>query len=194
MTLEAAIIEHCSPTLAGLKPASLFRYRPEEPQSFIPQFSLWRDALRCRGLELIILKGCRRSGAYLVYLYRPGALERVLSGSALREFLAAEGYDIAESARDLLRQLARRLCLAEDFPHEIGLFLGYPLEDVIGGRKIALFGSYGCGDGQWMREWCERCTADGADLYDEEGLICNDAPDDDAKDNCRELGRKLASW
>ena len=70
MTLEAAIIEHCSPTLAGLKPASLFRYCPEEPEGFIPQFGLWRDALRRRGLELILLKGCRRSGAYLVYLYR----------------------------------------------------------------------------------------------------------------------------
>ena len=68
------------------------------------------------------------------------------------------------------------------------------LESALSGRKIALFGSYGWGDGQWMREWCERCTADGADLYDEEGLICNDAPDDDARDSCKELGRKLASW
>ena len=68
------------------------------------------------------------------------------------------------------------------------------LEGSLNGKKIALFGSYGWGDGQWMREWCERCTADGADLYDEEGLICNDAPDDDAKDSCRELGRKLADW
>ena len=68
------------------------------------------------------------------------------------------------------------------------------LESALSGRKIALFGSYGWGDGQWMRGWCERCTADGADLYNEEGLICNDAPDDNAKDNCRELGRKLADW
>ena len=68
------------------------------------------------------------------------------------------------------------------------------VEGFAAGKTIALFGSYGWGDGQWMREWCERCTADGADLYDEEGLICNDAPDDDAKDSCRELGRKLADW
>ena len=68
------------------------------------------------------------------------------------------------------------------------------LESALSGRKIALFGSYGWGDGQWMREWCERCTADGADLYDEEGLICIDAPADDARDSCKELGRKLASW
>jgi hypothetical protein len=165
MTLEAAIIEHCSPTLAGLKPASLFRYRPEEPQSFIPQFSLWRDALRCRGLELIILKGCRRSGAYLVYLFRPGALERVLSGSSLREFLAAEGYNIAESARDLLRQLARRLCLAEDFPHEIGLFLGYPLEDVTGfienhGQGYSCCGAWkSYGDPVQARRYFDCCRA-----------------------------------
>lgn len=165
MTLEAAIIEHCSPTLAGLKPASLFRYCPEEPEGFIPQFGLWRDALRRRGLELILLKGCRRSGAYLVYLYRPGALERVLSGDALREFLTAEGYDTDGPARELLRQLARRLCLEEDFPHEIGLFLGYPLEDVTGfienhGQGYTCCGAWkSYGDPVRARRYFDRCRA-----------------------------------
>lgn len=68
------------------------------------------------------------------------------------------------------------------------------LESALSGKKLALFGSYGWGDGQWMREWCERCAADGADLYDEEGLICNDAPDADGQAACRELGRRLAAW
>ena len=66
------------------------------------------------------------------------------------------------------------------------------LEGSLSSKKIALFGSYGWGDGQWMRDWCARC--DSADLYDEEGLIVNEAPDDDAKATCRELGRKLAAW
>ncbi len=44
------------------------------------------------------------------------------------------------------------------------------LEDSLSGRKIALFGSYVWGDGEWMRSWCDRCVKAGADLYDKEGL------------------------
>lgn len=68
------------------------------------------------------------------------------------------------------------------------------LESKISGLKVALFGSYGWGDGQWMREWCSRCEAAGANLYDEAGLIANDSPNEEAREACRELGRKLAAW
>lgn len=60
------------------------------------------------------------------------------------------------------------------------------------GKRIGLFGSYGWGDGQWMREWCQRCSA--AQLYDEDGLILNESPDADGQETCRELGRGLARW
>ncbi len=68
------------------------------------------------------------------------------------------------------------------------------IEGSLGGKRIALFGSYGWGDGQWMRDWCARCESANANLYDEAGLTVNDAPDADAQDTCRELGRKLAAW
>ena len=68
------------------------------------------------------------------------------------------------------------------------------VEPSLSGRKIALFGSYGWGDGQWMRDWCARCQAAGADLLEEEGTVANDAPGDDEQDACRELGRRLAAW
>ena len=68
------------------------------------------------------------------------------------------------------------------------------LEGTLGGKKIALFGSYGWGDGQWMRDWWSRCDEAGANLYGTEGLIVNDAPDDAAREQCRALGRALASW
>ena len=68
------------------------------------------------------------------------------------------------------------------------------LEGTLGGKKIALFGSYGWGDGQWMRDWWSRCDDAGADLYGTEGLIVNDAPDDAAQEQCRALGRALAAW
>ena len=62
------------------------------------------------------------------------------------------------------------------------------------GKRIGLFGSYGWGDGQWMRDWCARCEGANANLFSEEGLIANEAPDDAAQEACRELGRKLAAW
>ena len=68
------------------------------------------------------------------------------------------------------------------------------LEGSLNGKKIALFGSYGWGDAQWMREWCSHCEAAGANLYDEAGLIANDSPNEEAREACRELGRKLAAW
>ena len=61
----------------------------------------------------------------------------------------------------------------------------------LNGKKIALFGSYGWGDGQWMRDWEESCRGDGAVLA-AEPVICNEAPDDEANENCRSLGKALA--
>ena len=57
-------------------------------------------------------------------------------------------------------------------------------------KKIALFGSYGWGDGEWMRTWEETCRGDGAELACEP-VICNEAPDDDALAACQALGKAL---
>lgn len=64
-------------------------------------------------------------------------------------------------------------------------------ESKLGGKKIGLFGSYGWGDGEWMRDWEETCKADGAVLA-AEPVICNDAPDDTALTECDNLGKALA--
>lgn len=64
-------------------------------------------------------------------------------------------------------------------------------EAKLGGKKIALFGSYGWGDGEWMRNWEETCQSDGAVLVCE-SVICNNAPDDEAAENCKALGAALA--
>lgn len=61
------------------------------------------------------------------------------------------------------------------------------------GKTIALFGSYGWGDGEWMRDWEARMQEAGAKLVDGKGLICNEAPDDAALAECGELGKKLAA-
>jgi flavodoxin short chain len=65
------------------------------------------------------------------------------------------------------------------------------LEKSIAGKPVALFGSYGWGDGEWMRNWKERCEEKGANLVTE-GLIANETPDDAALADCKDLGKKLA--
>ena len=64
------------------------------------------------------------------------------------------------------------------------------LEGSLNGKKIALFGSYGWGGGEWMNTWEDDCKSLGANLIFD-SIICNDAPDDEALAKCEELGKAL---
>ena len=66
------------------------------------------------------------------------------------------------------------------------------IEQYVSGKTIALFGSYGWGDGQWMRDWEERVQNAGAVLVGGQGVIAQEVPDEDALSQCRELGKSLA--
>ena len=65
------------------------------------------------------------------------------------------------------------------------------VEGCLAGKKVGLFGSYGWGDGQWMRDWEERCLAAGAELA-ADSVTANDAPGDEEAEQCRDLGAALA--
>lgn len=67
------------------------------------------------------------------------------------------------------------------------------LEPMIKGKQIALFGSYGWGDGQWMRDWEERIRTKGGLLAEDQGLICCEEPDEETLEKCRILGENLKS-
>ena len=67
------------------------------------------------------------------------------------------------------------------------------VEAFASGKKIGLFGSYGWGDGQWMRDWEDRMKAAGATVVCGEGVICQETPDDEALENCKALGKELAA-
>lgn len=66
-------------------------------------------------------------------------------------------------------------------------------EKNVSGKTIGLFGSYGWGDGQWMRDWEDRMKAAGATVVGGEGVICQETPDDEALENCKALGKELAA-
>lgn len=65
------------------------------------------------------------------------------------------------------------------------------VEGLLNGKKTGIFGSYGWGDGQWMRDWKDRCDAAGAALVND-GVMANNAPDEDAVEACKDLGAALA--
>ncbi|WP_315306910.1 flavodoxin [Pseudoramibacter alactolyticus] len=65
------------------------------------------------------------------------------------------------------------------------------VKDRLSGKKVVLFGSYGWGDGEWMRTWEDDCADAGADRV-ADSVICNETPDDEAKAECKALGEALA--
>ncbi|MBR4010707.1 MAG: flavodoxin [Clostridiales bacterium] len=71
------------------------------------------------------------------------------------------------------------------------MFTALEQASVLTGKKVGLFGSYGWGDGEWMRNWEERCRQAGADLI-YEGVICNETPDAAATEACKKLGTDLS--
>lgn len=132
---ETVMIEQCAPVLAGLKPAGLFRYETSDSSDLAKRVRNWNAQLCSKGLRVEVLKGCIRTHQYLVYVYRESRLRAILAEDVIRNFLAQEGYTLPAFPEDfgkLIRQLSRRLCCAAEFPHEIGVFLGYPLPDVQG--------------------------------------------------------------
>ena len=130
-SFEYTMVEQCAPTLAGLKPASLFRFVADERKYLCDKIVYWDRILRFWGVRVRIVKACLHTNAFLVYLYREQTIGQLLTDSAVQDFLMQSGYSSGGS-EELIRQLAKRLCVNQDFPHEIGVFLGYPLEDVEG--------------------------------------------------------------
>lgn len=120
MTLTDLVVIHCAPTLADIKCSSLVCLGSLD--SFDGKEL---GDLRRKGLSFRFLRN--RKGCPLLFLYREKRLEAVISGEA-SSLLRALGYDTSSLGRSLDR-LEERMA-EDDFPHEIGIFLDYPLEDV----------------------------------------------------------------
>lgn len=128
---ERAIITHCAPTLAGHKCGSLFSWHGCPDALHVDEAD---GVLSRKGVRVRVIRSCAKSA--LIYVYRPEKLAARLKDNAVREFLAGEGYEDM-SIDSCLEQLSQRVVCGREFPHEIGVFLDYPLEDVIGFINIA---------------------------------------------------------
>ncbi|WP_029694843.1 DUF3793 family protein [Lacrimispora indolis] len=129
MLLEKNLIEYCSPTLASLKTASLFNHPFSSEEELEDQLAGLNSQLEGKGISLLVL--CRRRNKALIYVCRKSRLQADLSRPEVGRFLKAYGYGQME-VEAALNRLKERLNQEGDFPHEIGVFLGYPLEDVVG--------------------------------------------------------------
>lgn len=123
------LIRHAAPTLAGIKTGNLFPARFASSQDMVQALREFNRVLVPRGLRLLPLR--QVADRVLLYLFRPAALSRDLSRESARHLLRQAGYKALEPPA-CLRELTRRLRTRPDFPHEIGLFLSYPPEDVAG--------------------------------------------------------------
>ena len=126
--LREELIRHCSPTLAGLKTGNLFSLNTAGAD-ITPEIRELNAVLVKKGLRLIPLR--RNPRSTLIYLYRPGRLCEDLRSPEAACILQRKGYPCGDPGR-CLATLVRRLAADETFPHEIGLFLGYPPSDVEG--------------------------------------------------------------
>lgn len=126
---EELMIRHCAPTLASIKTGSLFSCACADRQAVNAFVREMNRRLLDKGLR--VLPARAKNGRWLIYVYRPRKLRDDLRRSGAAELLRACGYP-CQSANRCLWHLLARLAEAEEFPHEIGLFLSYPPEDVYG--------------------------------------------------------------
>ena len=122
---ELLLVTHCAPTLAGLKTGNLFTCRYSDSSQMNTVVSEWNQMFNGKGLLVRILK--EEEGRALIYVYRKANLADL----RVQEFLKGQGY-CCGSIEAMLLHLSERIRENAEFPHEIGLFLGYPYEDVKG--------------------------------------------------------------
>ncbi len=172
------LAQHTAPTLLGIKCASLVSLNKNEFDVDVHSAAFNRRAAG-KGLRSRVLCECRNRMLLLVYSEK--LLSARLADPQVRNMLEECGYPSDGSLEACLAVLSRRICQEADFPHEIGIFLGYPLEDVIGfienrGENFKLCGCwkvYGCPENaRRMFANYEKCRNflcnklnEGADLY-----------------------------
>lgn len=129
-TFEHLLGLHAAPTFAGLKAGSLLSFRKSKFEDFDGLLSSYEPCFRCKGISVFRL--AEGEEYVLVLFYREKELAAALERSRALEILGKYGYRAGESLQEKLAYLQARMKLGKAFPHEVGLFLDYPPEDVAG--------------------------------------------------------------
>ena len=128
--LAQTITFHCAPTLTGIKPASLVSRKNPQGSDLNGEIRQLNDLLNGHGIFVERLCDCTQRNLLLVY--RHHLLQRLLQTPRIRQFLQREGYPVSSDLKACIDFLKKRIGASVEFPHEIGLFLGYPVDDVMG--------------------------------------------------------------
>ncbi|MGI6696109.1 MAG: DUF3793 family protein [Christensenellales bacterium] len=129
-SFERTFVHHTSATLKGHKAGSLFSYRPSCGEMFQQSLNKLDKALRRKGVQICMMD--RKGGSKQILVYRPKMIEAMLSEPKFQCFLCQLGYPVDKGHEANVAYLLMKMEKSRDFPHELGLFLGYPLEDVLG--------------------------------------------------------------
>ncbi len=139
---EKALIQNCAATLAGLKVGNLFNFSFNSYEECQKTLNNINRELNVKGVFAELLS--YSEDFFLIYVYRRSLLDEVLKKKEIKAFLERMGYDISfgkysnvefdtdVNILDILNKLKAHIQCKRAFPHEIGVFLGYPLEDIIG--------------------------------------------------------------
>ena len=151
--IDKHLVAHCSPTLAGLKSANIFNYSFVSIKHLMAQLEGWNAKLHAKGVSIRLLR--RSGGNALIYVYRRDRVREELKRQGVLDFLSNYGYE-TDHLESCLQNLSTRITTQLEFPHEIGLFLGYPLEDVRGfirnkGKNCRCVGCW--------KVYCNECEA-----------------------------------
>lgn len=128
MDFEKKFVYHTAPVLLGIKPAGLFSVKAGEYDAQKSKY--FNSRVRCKGFKLKTL--CKCNDRQLMLLYHEESLLRQLSDTANAELLRRFGYNDELTLAEMLEKLSENIKENCTFPHEIGIFLGYPIEDVRG--------------------------------------------------------------
>ena len=128
---EYQLLCHTSPTLAGIKVSNLFSFPKEQLPQYRQEIKYYNAQMKERDLCIDYIYSC--SGRIFVLVYRKKRLKDTLSHSKTASFLMSEGYPDPRSSdlAQIINHLRRRTNHCQEFPHEIGFFLGYPADDVL---------------------------------------------------------------
>lgn len=130
MNLERMLAFHCAPTLVGLKPANLIAHEHMHNYRTQESFEITQQALMQKGIYMEQLQACNMRELTLVY--NKELLNALIEKPEIWGYLFVQGYPMYSGFDRIIEHLKRRIVESGGFPHEIGVFLGYPLVDVMG--------------------------------------------------------------
>lgn len=171
MSFDQLLIHYSAPTLCAIKPANLFSVK--EDSFFCETFRSWKSSISSQGLTATTVR--RKNGIVLVLVYNASWLKRIISDLNVKKYLLQKEYHETE-CEGFIRELLHRIENKESFPHEVGIALGYPVEDVIAfesceGKNCKYCGSWKCYSDVKKAQACEsmykNCSALCSKWFDE---------------------------